>query len=119
MLQQDTEGLFDAFINRVKDFKKDATTDISTYIHKALYPKYIAPVQEFKPKKVLVLGSGGLTIGQAGEFDYSGVSCCMCCAAVTARARLAGDEGAEGGGHPHDPHQPQHCHRADHEGPGR
>jgi carbamoyl-phosphate synthase/aspartate carbamoyltransferase/dihydroorotase len=24
------------------------------------------------PKKVLVLGSGGLTIGQAGEFDYSG-----------------------------------------------
>ena len=24
-------------------------------------------------KKVLVLGSGGLTIGQAGEFDYSGM----------------------------------------------
>lgn len=23
-------------------------------------------------KKVLVLGSGGLSIGQAGEFDYSG-----------------------------------------------
>ena len=23
-------------------------------------------------RKVLVLGSGGLTIGQAGEFDYSG-----------------------------------------------
>ena len=23
-------------------------------------------------KKVLILGSGGLTIGQAGEFDYSG-----------------------------------------------
>jgi carbamoyl-phosphate synthase large subunit len=23
-------------------------------------------------KKVLVVGSGGLTIGQAGEFDYSG-----------------------------------------------
>lgn len=32
-------------------------------------------------KKVLVIGSGGLTIGQAGEFDYSGLSffslCCM------------------------------------------
>jgi len=25
-----------------------------------------------KPEKVLVLGSGGLKIGQAGEFDYSG-----------------------------------------------
>ena len=24
------------------------------------------------PNKVLVLGSGGLSIGQAGEFDYSG-----------------------------------------------
>jgi carbamoylphosphate synthase large subunit len=25
-----------------------------------------------KPKSVLILGSGGLSIGQAGEFDYSG-----------------------------------------------
>ena len=24
-------------------------------------------------KKVLVIGSGGLSIGQAGEFDYSGL----------------------------------------------
>ena len=26
----------------------------------------------FQVSKVLVLGSGGLSIGQAGEFDYSG-----------------------------------------------
>ena len=26
--------------------------------------------------KVLVVGSGGLSIGQAGEFDYSGTSSC-------------------------------------------
>ncbi len=26
----------------------------------------------FDGKKVLILGSGGLRIGQAGEFDYSG-----------------------------------------------
>src|SRR3990167_10033832 len=26
-------------------------------------------------RKVLVLGSGGLKIGQAGEFDYSGTQC--------------------------------------------
>lgn len=25
-----------------------------------------------RPKKVLILGSGGLSIGQAGEFDYCG-----------------------------------------------
>lgn len=33
------------------------------------------PTQVYKapnPKKVLVLGSGGLSIGQAGEFDYAG-----------------------------------------------
>lgn len=36
-------------------------------------------------KKVLVIGSGGLSIGQAGEFDYSGTCCrypnscsCLC-----------------------------------------
>lgn len=31
-----------------------------------------------KPKKVLVLGSGGLSIGQAGEFDYSGSQVLSC-----------------------------------------
>lgn len=29
-------------------------------------------------KKVLVIGSGGLSIGQAGEFDYSGMSSVSC-----------------------------------------
>ena len=28
--------------------------------------------QGTRPRKVLLLGSGGLSIGQAGEFDYSG-----------------------------------------------
>ena len=28
-----------------------------------------------KPKKVIVLGSGALKIGEAGEFDYSGSQC--------------------------------------------
>ena len=32
----------------------------------------LAPEVGVLPKKVLVLGSGGLSIGQAGEFDYSG-----------------------------------------------
>lgn len=32
----------------------------------------IKPKQAVDVKKVLVIGSGGLAIGQAGEFDYSG-----------------------------------------------
>ena len=31
-----------------------------------------------KPKKVLVVGSGALSIGQAGEFDFSGSQCLKC-----------------------------------------
>lgn len=34
----------------------------------------IKPKQTVDVKKVLVIGSGGLAIGQAGEFDYSGKS---------------------------------------------
>lgn len=30
------------------------------------------------PNKVLILGSGGLSIGQAGEFDYSGEKLNIC-----------------------------------------
>eukprot|EP00966_Prymnesium_polylepis_P283451 6548935-Prymnesium_polylepis.1 len=34
--------------------------------------KYVPPPAEAPLTKVLLLGSGGLSIGQAGEFDYSG-----------------------------------------------
>ena len=33
---------------------------------------YSAEATKGRPKKILLLGSGGLKIGQAGEFDYSG-----------------------------------------------
>lgn len=40
-------------------------------VHRAL--EYVSPVVSTAPiRKVLLLGSGGLSIGQAGEFDYSG-----------------------------------------------
>lgn len=35
-------------------------------------PVHVPPVSSDRPRKVLILGSGGLSIGQAGEFDYSG-----------------------------------------------
>ena len=34
----------------------------------------VKPKENVDVKKVLVIGSGGLAIGQAGEFDYSGSS---------------------------------------------
>jgi len=54
----DTEFLFDMFLRRVADGRSFVTT---------LDPPAVEVVD-----KVLILGSGGLTIGQAGEFDYSG-----------------------------------------------
>lgn len=36
------------------------------------FPGSPKPEEFVRPRKVLILGSGGLSIGQAGEFDYSG-----------------------------------------------
>ena len=66
----DTEWMFDEFISlvdkpaskQVNEFE-DRTNNLSTHkLH----------VNSSLPKKVLLLGSGALKIGQAGEFDYSG-----------------------------------------------
>jgi carbamoyl-phosphate synthase small subunit len=66
---KDTEFLFDKFIEMMRNYKlsrrasalKEGTISLrSTCVH---------------VKKVLILGSGGLSIGQAGEFDYSGSQC--------------------------------------------
>ncbi len=57
----DTEFLFDEFINAIDTRKL------------AFLAEEKHPIQEKKEiKKVLVLGSGALKIGEAGEFDYSG-----------------------------------------------
>ncbi|CAL8342208.1 unnamed protein product [Boreogadus saida] len=60
----DTEFLFDTFISLIK---KGKDGNIMSVMPK----KPIIPPRT-KVSKVLVLGSGGLSIGQAGEFDYSG-----------------------------------------------
>ena len=70
---EDTEYLFDVFIGAIKK-----TTECSDALSQPVrFPGEILDVQAQPPrridvKKVLVLGSGGLSIGQAGEFDYSG-----------------------------------------------
>ena len=62
----DTSFLFDVFV--------DAMSEPTKSVHEALSTgKYVPPPAPERPlKKVLLLGSGGLSIGQAGEFDYSG-----------------------------------------------
>ncbi|XP_042302928.1 carbamoyl-phosphate synthase [ammonia], mitochondrial isoform X1 [Sceloporus undulatus] len=60
----DTEFLFDSFISLIK---KGKGTSIASVL-----PKATAATSRVEVSKVLILGSGGLSIGQAGEFDYSG-----------------------------------------------
>ena len=55
----DTEFLFDAFLARIAQRYSVVST--------VVMPLPLEPI-----RKVLLLGSGGLSIGQAGEFDYSG-----------------------------------------------
>lgn len=77
---QDLECLFDVFLDSVKDeILGEFNISIQDRLMKLIHEPYIplAPVADLpieikKPKKVLILGSGGLSIGQAGEFDYSG-----------------------------------------------
>lgn len=69
----DTEFLFDVFIDTVVKVMND-----SSMMHQPVqFPggdlaENIRRNPRVSVKKVLVLGSGGLSIGQAGEFDYSG-----------------------------------------------
>ena len=64
----DTEVLFDRFADLMEHPLTDGRAPISGHLQKA--------VPQMQPKKaistVLVLGSGALKIGEAGEFDYSG-----------------------------------------------
>eukprot|EP00949_MAST-11_sp_MAST-11-sp1_P004227 g4227.t1 len=57
---EDTDFLFDSFMHTVKGNPSPVSL--------------VSPTMYIRPRvhKVLLLGSGGLSIGQAGEFDYSG-----------------------------------------------
>ncbi|CAG8736237.1 5128_t:CDS:1, partial [Acaulospora colombiana] len=65
---RDTEFLFDTFLSNVEDtIKNNQARPISLG-----NPDRPVGSTRVNVTKVLVLGSGGLSIGQAGEFDYSG-----------------------------------------------
>ncbi|NWZ47298.1 PYR1 protein, partial [Haliaeetus albicilla] len=72
----DLEGLFDVFMEVVRDLRsgdgsartvRERLRDWLSYDEVPVGGQDVA-----RPRKVLILGSGGLSIGQAGEFDYSG-----------------------------------------------
>uniref|UniRef100_A0A8D2JBK0 Multifunctional protein CAD n=1 Tax=Varanus komodoensis TaxID=61221 RepID=A0A8D2JBK0_VARKO len=71
----DLTCLFDVFL----DMARDATAQgqscepVRKRLSRCLCPADVPPAGSIpRPHKVLILGSGGLSIGQAGEFDYSG-----------------------------------------------
>lgn len=73
---EDLEVLFDVFLHKVRSMKDGGD------FTKPVYDLIVEKLEISKPvvdhslekrlSKVLILGSGGLSIGQAGEFDYSG-----------------------------------------------
>jgi carbamoyl-phosphate synthase / aspartate carbamoyltransferase len=70
---RDTEFLFDVFIDSVQR----CVASVDALLEPVIFPGGTLEENEkanprVEVKKVLVLGSGGLSIGQAGEFDYSG-----------------------------------------------
>ncbi len=69
----DSEFLFDAYFKIIKE--KHNTVHAVLAECEQNQPKTAQPQaygMNNLPKSVLILGSGGLSIGQAGEFDYSG-----------------------------------------------
>jgi carbamoyl-phosphate synthase large subunit len=74
-------------LQKLTPARSDQLRSFSTTLHRLAADAQTAPQAEsylasgvVKPgsnlvdvKKVLVIGSGGLSIGQAGEFDYSGM----------------------------------------------
>lgn len=73
---RDTEYLFDVFISTIqKSIADSAVLSRSVEFPGGTAEENRRLTPRVNVKKVLVLGSGGLSIGQAGEFDYSGSQC--------------------------------------------
>ena len=67
---EDLECLFNAFLVLIGTRGVKGAAEAVT---EAINGDFVPPGNNLPtPKKVLILGSGGLSIGQAGEFDYSG-----------------------------------------------
>ena len=65
----DTEWMFDEFVSLVEKFNSKHVNELNDRANDSSTPLFLNSLTK---KKVLLLGSGALKIGQAGEFDYSG-----------------------------------------------
>lgn len=68
---RDTEFLFDVFVQNVEDCAKTNSL-VPINMPGGKKEDNDKRVPRAQVSKVIILGSGGLSIGQAGEFDYSG-----------------------------------------------
>ncbi|NXG11083.1 PYR1 protein, partial [Sakesphorus luctuosus] len=72
----DLEGLFDVFVEAARDLQNGDGSSRTVRERLRDWLSYTTALtggpDMARPRKVLILGSGGLSIGQAGEFDYSG-----------------------------------------------
>ncbi|KAF7258748.1 hypothetical protein EG68_04082 [Paragonimus skrjabini miyazakii] len=76
---KDLEFLFDVFLDQVREVRTTFTNTMTLSERVTQAVRYTQmPFEQIlcahprRPHKILLLGSGGLSIGQAGEFDYSG-----------------------------------------------
>lgn len=67
---EDLECLFDVFLEAVTRTRNNNNYQLKDILQHHLNPEILKT--RIDVQKVLILGSGGLSIGQAGEFDYSG-----------------------------------------------
>jgi carbamoyl-phosphate synthase large subunit len=70
---RDTMFLFDVFLNAARLCRaRSIIPPLQIAARPSLRARALSASHLSLPRKVIVLGSGGLSIGQAGEFDYSG-----------------------------------------------
>ena len=70
---RDTEFLFDVFIDTIqRSIRSPELLSAPIRLPDAKTDQHAKLEMRVHARKVLILGSGGLSIGQAGEFDYSG-----------------------------------------------
>jgi len=75
---RDTEFLFDVFITAMQKCVDNPVKALSEPVSfpGGIHVENLAKNPRVTVNKALILGSGGLSIGQAGEFDYSGSQVC-------------------------------------------